>query len=67
MVQQGYDSYHLFIGTDLQGIWYYPFPVFAEDGEAVILDNRQKTMIDQFNALNREQQDALLAFLSTLK
>ncbi len=40
---------------------------FAEDGEAVILDNRQKTMIDQFNALNREQQDALLAFLSTLK
>lgn len=40
---------------------------FAEDGEPVVLSERQSALINRFNILSGEQQDALLAFLNTLK
>ena len=40
---------------------------FTDEWEPVTLDSRQKTLLERFSILSREQQDALLAFLDTLK
>jgi len=40
--------------------------LFAEEGEAVTLTDRQKELLDNWIHLETEQQDALLAFLRLL-
>ena len=39
---------------------------FAENGEAVVLDDEQREMLDAWNRLGKEQRKALLALLKTL-
>lgn len=40
---------------------------FAEEGEPVVLSERQSALVSRFNTLSPQQQEALLAFLETLK
>ena len=39
---------------------------FAEDGEAIVLDKKQREMLNTWNSLNNEQKNTLLDFLKTL-
>ena len=66
MVPQKYGTDSSFAGNNLSGVRDQLSQLFAEGDAPVVLTESQRTLLEQWNKLSAEQQNALFALIAVM-